>query len=99
MKEGRDLAVALVGATLLMLSMVYLTQCSTRARLPEPAAQTNIATQSATRGAGAAQKDDDEEAVRVRGIGHALQTIGADPALRKTYGFDTATPSNGSRQP
>jgi hypothetical protein len=99
MKEGRDLAVTLVGATLLMLSVAYLTQCSARTRPPEPAAQTSIATQSATRGAGAARRDDDEEAVRVKSIGHALQTIGADPVLRKTYGFDAATPSSAPPQP
>jgi hypothetical protein len=99
MKERRDLAVTLVGATLLMLSMVYLTQCGTRTRPPEPASQTSIATQRATRGAGAAKKDDDEESVRVKSIGHALQTIGADPVLRKTYGFDGATPSSAPHQP
>ena len=86
MNERRDVAVTLVGVTLLMLSIVALTQCSASTHTPEPASPTSVATQSVTRGA--AKKEDDEESVRVKSIGHALQTIGANPEARKTYGFD-----------
>jgi hypothetical protein len=88
MNERRDLAVTLVGATLLMLSIVALTQCSASTHTPEPASPTSVATQSVERGRGAAKKEDDEESARVKSIGHALQTIGANPEARKTYGLE-----------
>jgi len=94
MNEPRDLGVTLVGATMLMLSMVYLTQCSSRTPTPAPASQSSTATASVPPGAsvkdqrGGTEKEDDEESARVKSIGHAIQTIGANPELRKTYGFD-----------
>ena len=95
MHERRDLGVTLVGATMLMFSMVYLAQCSSRPHASGPADQTSPTVQGG-RGASAegqaerraVDKGDDEESVRVKSIGHAIQTIGANPELRKTYGVD-----------
>jgi hypothetical protein len=99
MNERRDLGVTLVCAAMLMLSTVYLTQCSARTQAPEPASQTSAATRTVTGGASAQRqreagrdaaekKEDEEESALNKNIGHAIQTIGADPELRKTYGFD-----------
>ena len=94
MNERRDLGVSLVGAALLMLSMVYLAQCSSRTPAPGPSSQPGAAAPSA-RGTGANRQDergaaekDNDEAARVKGVAHVIQTIGADPELRKTYGFE-----------
>jgi len=95
MNEQRDLSATLVCATILLLSLVYLAQCSTHAPAPEPGSRINAAAEAThatsaeppERG-NAAQHGDDEESVKVKNIGHALQTVGADPVLRKTYGVE-----------
>jgi len=95
MNEQRDLGVTLVSATILMLSLVYLAQCSSHTPVPAPGGQASAAAQTVqgTRATQpdehkAAGRDEDEESVRVKNIGHAIQTIGADPELRKTYGVN-----------
>ncbi len=94
MNERRDLGLTATGAAILMLSMAALAQCS--ARTPTSGATEQVrATVSRSPGAtgdrpvarGAA-KEEDDEAASVKNIGHALQTIGANPTLSRTYGID-----------
>ena len=100
-RETRDLGITLLGATLLLFAVSYLAQCTPAQsrKVPEAAvapAETEGASPETERGEPAAQREqerrsrpgeDNEESERVRSIGHALQTIGANPELRKTYGF------------
>lgn len=95
MNGQRDLGVTLVCVTILMMSMVYLAQCSSRTPASPPISQTSVASPSAGAasvekpgGSEAAERRDDEESVRIKSVAHALQTIGASPELRKTYGVD-----------
>ncbi len=97
MPEQRDLGITLVGATLLLLGVSYLTQCTSAAPRPRPitAASPPAAASSPAREAEGrrrsiqeiAEEEDKEESERVKSIGHALQTIAADPEKRRTYGF------------
>jgi len=95
--DTRDLGVTLLGAALLLVSAGYLTQCS--ATRPEPVPQATRANSSAV--APRAEREDEpqsihemadeeeqEERSKIKAVGHALQTIGADPELRKTYGME-----------
>jgi hypothetical protein len=102
-KETRDLGVALVGATLLLLSVGYVTRCTSTSRSTPSApgggaahAAPSVSNASRTQGEAAGQpksvrdiaaEEDKEESERIRNIGHALQTIGANPEARKTYGL------------
>lgn len=99
MNERRDLGIALIAATLLLFSMTQLTQCSPvarRATVDSAASATaSPALGEAQRERGttrksiaeAAAEEEEEEREKIRGIAHALQTIGANPELRRTYGL------------
>jgi len=100
-KEKTDLGVVLLAGSALLFSLNYLTQCSSAAPRTEPLAVTSPASTRAEervkqeqeeRGrrksaAEAAAEEDDEERARVQNVGHALQTIGANPGYRETYGI------------
>jgi hypothetical protein len=92
MKEGRDLAVTLITSTILLLGVSYLTQCSTASRRSSP----GVAAEAAHDGKAASDADsereanegqENEEREKIQRVGRALQTIGANPEMRKTYGF------------
>jgi len=95
--DTRDLGIILLGAALLLSSAGYLTQCSsTRRELSPQATPSSAATADAPRAEHerepqsiheAADEKQEEERAKIKAVGHALQTIGADPELRKTYGF------------
>jgi len=102
MKEGRDLAVTLIMSAILLVSVSYLTQCSATQKRPSPASdvatQHNGASTDAegerAKAAGKpksvhelAEEEDEEERAKIQRVGHALQTIGANPELRKTLGI------------
>ena len=98
-RDKRDLGVTLMAATLLLLTMSYLAQCTTTTRTLPPRVVDAEAPQRGTEYkreesehkrksiAEAAEEEDREESQRVKNIAHALQTIGADPEARRTYGF------------
>jgi len=103
MKEGKDLAVTLIGSALLLLAVSYLTQCSASSQRPSTA--TNAAAgpgQQTSTGAAAEREEaartpksaraldedeDQDERQKIQRVGHALQTIGANPEMRKTLGI------------
>ena len=98
MNERRDLGVTLLAAMLLLLIMSHMTQCSSAARRPSgvPAVVSPASTVAGREpaegarspGAGREKRGkEDEESERVKAIGHALQTIGANPTMAATYGF------------
>jgi hypothetical protein len=100
MKEGRDLGVTLIASTMLLLGASYMTQCSPSQR-PAPATEAAVGNEKAS-GAAAERKeadgepksarelDEDEgqgDRAKIQRVGRALQTIGANPEMRKTYGL------------
>ena len=103
MKQGRDLADALIAATILVLGASYLTQCSPATQPPSPAVNAEAA--HGREGASGAEAEREkaagkpksvreldeeqtnEEREKIQRIGRALKTIGANPELRKTYGI------------
>ena len=103
MKEGRDLAVTLMTSALLLLCVGYLTQCTAPPAGPSPgsgaeAEHEDAATarreaereRSAGKGKSARESEEDEgqeEREKIQRVGRALQTIGANPELRKTLGI------------
>jgi hypothetical protein len=102
MKKGRDLAVTLIAATILLVGVIYLTQCSTRSQPPLPAidaeAERNgtpsagVESEREERGYPKSARELDEEATneeraKIQRVGRALQTIGANPEMRKTLGI------------
>jgi hypothetical protein len=102
MKEGRDLAVTLVAATLLLVAVSYLTQCSAAPQRPvppigagaersgTPPAEVESEREERRRPKSARELDEEstnEERAKIQRVGRALQTIGANPELRKTLGI------------
>jgi len=105
MEQNHDVGAMLVAATLLLLCVSYLTQCSPAARRPEtivaatpvtsPPAQSREEELERERKAKRkpksihefAAEEEREEREKIKGISRVLQTIGADPELRRTYGF------------
>lgn len=102
MKEGRDLAITLVTAAILLVGVSYLTQCSASSRHPSPGEESASGREGASSGSeseheeaagkpkSARELDEDEgieEREKIQRVGRALQTIGANPEMRKTYGF------------
>jgi len=100
MKEGKDLAVTLIASALLLVGVGYLTQCSAPTAPPSPADAARGLAPSAggeaerAEAAGtpksAREIDEDEgqeERAKIQRVGHALQTIGANPEMRKTLGI------------
>src|SRR5512144_1799631 len=88
-QDKRDLGVTLSAATLLLLTMSYLAQCTTTTRtLPSPAVEAAAPERETEHKrksiAEAAEEEDREESQRVKNVAHALQTIGADPEMRRT---------------
>jgi hypothetical protein len=103
MKEGRDLALTLMMSAILLLSVSYLTQCSAAPQRPSPTSNVGTeregeassdATPERKKDTGKpksarelGEEEDEEERAKIQRIGHALQTIGANPELRKTLGI------------
>ena len=102
MKEGRDLALTLVTSAILLLSVNYLTQCSAAPQRPSPTGNAETQPEGASsdteaeheKAAGKpksvhelAEEEDREERAKIQRVGRALQTIGANPELRKTLGI------------
>ncbi len=103
MKEGKDLAVTVIASALLLLAVSYLTQCSAAPQRPSTASNAAAGSERETSGAGEAEPkeaadkpkaaggvDEDEgqdEREKIQRVGHALQTIGANPEMRKTLGI------------
>jgi hypothetical protein len=92
-----DVIAAVLAAAGLLLTVGYLTQCSPAARpVPPKAVSAAAPSRGAARAAvtrapeSAAERGDEEnreESANIKNIAHALQTIGADPELRRTYGL------------
>ncbi len=103
MREARDLVLTLMTAAVLLLSVSYLTQCSTPPQRPSPTSSVETehegekssdtkAERKAAEGTPKsvrelAEEEDQEERAKIQRVGHALQTIGANPELRKTLGI------------
>lgn len=105
MTEAKHLGITLVGATLLLLGVGYLAQCSSATRRSAPDVSGGSATSTASaraaeeegereRAAGKrksihdfATEEDKEESENVKNLGRALQTLGANPEMRRTYGL------------
>lgn len=105
MKQKHDIGVMLVAATLLLLCVSYLTQCSPARHQPEttvaatpevspPAESREEEIERERKAKGKrmsvrefADEEDREEQQKIKGISRALQTVAADPELRRTLGF------------
>src|SRR5438552_280463 len=91
-RDTTDLGAVLIAATLLLVSAGYLAQCGSTQR-PAPPQEVTAATPSAATEhkrksiEESANEEDREESQRIKDVAHALQTIGANPEMRKTYGF------------
>ncbi|MFQ5668529.1 MAG: hypothetical protein ACE5I7_19160 [Candidatus Binatia bacterium] len=99
MSDTKDFGLVLVTGTVLLCGLGFLAQCrsgseggsGTQARstltpagVQKKQAETGRQPQS-VRNMGA--EEENEEAEKIKKIGRALQTIGANPELRRTYGF------------
>ena len=89
----RDLAIA---SLILGFVVLQLVQCSTSSRLnpqpPTPAAvgaarDSEAEPESEVEEGKKGDETQEEERAKIRGVARALQTIGADPEMRKTYGI------------
>ena len=103
MKEGKDLVVTLIASALLLLGVSSLTQCSAASQHPSTAdnaaagsgreasaggdAQREDATGKPKAGRELDEDEDQDERQKIQRVGHALQTIGANPEMRKTLGI------------
>ena len=102
MKEGRDLAVTLIASVLLLLGVSSLTQCSASQQRPSTANNAAAGSGQGVSTGGEAREDaagtpksapevdedqDHDEREKIQRVGHALQTIGANPEMRKTLGI------------
>ena len=103
MKEGRDLALTLMTSAILLLSVSYLTQCSAPPQRPSPASNAETEDQGAASSDTEAEREKaagkpmsareldeeatNEERAKIQRVGRALQTIGANPEMRKTLGI------------
>ena len=103
MNEGRDLAVTLIASALLLLGVSLLTQCSSSSQRPSTTINADAARGRETSSGGEAEREEtagtpksareldedegQEERQKIQRVGHALQTIGANPEMRKTLGI------------
>jgi len=103
MKEGRDLVLTLMMSAILLLSVSYLTQCSAPPQRSSPTSNVETEHEAETSSEGTperkrdagkpesvrelADEEDEEERAKIQRVGRALQTIGANPELRKTLGI------------
>jgi len=100
MNEARDLAIAVVVAVFLLVGLISLPQCSVaptrtahdadaEASVSSSAVENEHGEASGTRKSihDVAEEEEREEGENIKNIAHALQTIGANPELRRTYGF------------
>jgi hypothetical protein len=100
MHEGRDLAVTLIVSALLLLAVSSLTQCSAASQHSSTANNAAVGSAQGTSTGGEVQREkaagpksareldeDQDEREKIQRVGHALQTIGANPELRKTLGI------------
>jgi hypothetical protein len=88
MTERRELAVTIIVTAVLLLGVGFLTQCNAPSRPPmEAGAMRAGATSSARETHEAQEHEGDEEHEKIQRVGRALQTIGADPEMRKTLGI------------
>jgi hypothetical protein len=99
--KKHDLGAMLLAAMLLLLCVSYTAQCSSAAHrrdtvagaTPAPNTPAKSREENAERERkpksihAIAAEEDKEEQEKVQGISRALQTIGANPELRRTYGF------------
>jgi hypothetical protein len=100
--EKHDLGAMLLAALLLLLCVSYMTQCSSAAHRRDtvaaatPAPNTPQPREEKAEREGErkpksirelAAEEDREEHENVHKISNVLKTIGADPELRRTYGF------------
>jgi hypothetical protein len=103
MKQKNELGAMLMAAALLLLCVSYMTQCSAATRRPDtvaaatPSASTPVSREEEVEREAEhkpksihefAAEEENEERAKIKGISRALQTIAADPELRRTYGFD-----------
>lgn len=103
MTEAKHLGITLVGATLVLLSVGYFAQCSSATCSRAPSGNNGAASSTAAVRAEEeerqkaatkrraihefAEEEDKEEGENVKNIGRALQTLGANPEARRTYGL------------
>jgi hypothetical protein len=100
MKQQRDLGSLVLAAAALLLCVSYMTQCRSRTDRNGPvAAATRSHAQAGQPRAHVgrdrepksvqeyAAEEDKEEQEKRQSISRALQTIGADPKMRRTYGL------------
>ncbi len=100
MKQQRDVGSFVLAAAVLLLCVNYMTQCSsathrteTVVAAPPSEAPTKDARAHAERerkpksAQELAAEEENEERAKLKSISRALQTIGADPEMRRTYGL------------
>lgn len=98
MKQKNEFGAMLMAGMLLLLCVSYMAQCSSATHRPETvAAATPAPSKPAVREERQAEhkksihefaaEEENEEREKIRGVSRALQTIAADPELRRTYGF------------
>ncbi len=103
MERKYDFGAMLTAATLLLLCVTYLAQCSSGSHRPQTvvAATAAVTPPAEARDEDAEQEherkpksirefaaqEEKEEREKIKAISRALQTAGADPEFRKTYGF------------
>lgn len=90
MRETRDLAITFITSGVLLLSVACLTQCSAPPPRPsqEGGAVTGREEEESRKPKSDREHDEDEgqeEREKIQRVGRALQTIGANPEMRKTY--------------
>ncbi len=99
MKQPRELGSLVLAAALLLICVSYMTQCSSATHRNETVA---VATPSHAPTAQAphadrerkaksvqelAAEEEKEEREKLKSVSRALQTLGADPEVRRTYGL------------
>lgn len=90
-----ELAASIAASILFLATVAYLTQCAPVNRVPRAsvrspavAASTGSVVSSERRAAEPrSETGDNEEQAKIKGVVHVLQTIGANPELRRTYGL------------
>lgn len=102
MRQKHDLGAMVLAAMLLLLCVTYLTQCRSTSHQPDTvaAATATAGTHAESREEELerregkrksvkefAAEEEKEEREKVKGISRALQTAGANPEFRRTYGF------------
>lgn len=97
MNERRHFGITLLTATILLFTAGYFAQCASAVRHTAPRAAATVPPAAGIEDREAehreqsvremAHEEEKEEGAKVQGIAHALQTIAANPELRRTYGL------------